>query len=98
MCFPAFFIEDYLIEEGENMLDAKQIIRIMEQLETTPTAGREIQSLDDVDVGATVMFKKGTTLEGVVGLVLNKREPNSVDLKIGKATKVDIPISDLLLV
>ena len=56
----------------------------------------DIRSLDDLISGDVVMYKEGTKHAGMVGRVVNMhQELNTVDLKVGNATRVDVPLSDL---
>jgi len=74
-------------------MEAKRVLRVLEQLDPK-RIGTPISDIEDVDVGDVVQYKKGTELEGTIGLVVNKHK-DSVDLKVGKATKIEVPISDL---
>lgn len=76
------------------MSKAKTVIKMM-----TEASAREITGPGDVKAGDQVMFKKGTPYEGMVGFIVQIRpDSGKVDLKFGKATRMDVPLSDLLKV
>jgi hypothetical protein len=56
-----------------------------------------IGSMSNIKEGDEVKYKAGHRDEGMVGRVAGLHpERNMVDLKVGNATRVDVPISDLL--
>lgn len=76
------------------MSKASNVIKVMNELSGSP-----IGSIKDLKLGANVIYKAGHPLQGMLGIVLNmKADAGTVDLKIGRATRVAVPISDLLSV
>lgn len=60
--------------------------------------GSNVGSADSLKPMDNVTFKKGTEHEGQLARVVDvNKGQNTVNLKMGSATLVDIPVSDLLL-
>ena len=56
-------------------------------------------SWEDAKAGVNVIFKEGTPHAGMMGFIVQTHpERKTVDLKFGKATKMDVSISDLIKV
>lgn len=56
----------------------------------------DYSSLSEVESGDMVVYKAGTEHAGMVGLVAGTHVGNnSVDLKVGNATRVDVPLGDV---
>ena len=72
------------------------LVNKVEQL-TNEANLKAITSIDMVKEGDQVMFKKGTAYAGMAGFIVNKHA-DSVDLKFGKATRMEVPLSDLMLI
>jgi len=74
------------------MSKAKLILsKLSELVEGTP-----VKEAADLKPGDNVVFKKGHEFEGLLGYVVNVNSTNNtVDLKIGKSTRVSVPASDL---
>lgn len=70
-------------------MKAKQISMMMDEAMTSPLSSANAKS------GMQVMYKPGTEFEGMVGFLVNVKG-DKVDLKLGKSTRVDVPMSDLL--
>lgn len=74
---------------------AREVIRVMDEL-----AGDPIGSAGDLKSGQNVIFRKDHPNAGMLGIIIGptKGQDGHVDLKVGKATRVGIPIADLLTV
>ena len=70
---------------------AEEVIKLMDEVIGTP-----VKNVDQLSMGKTVIFKPGHAFAGLIARVVRAKD-GKADVKIGKALRVDIPISDLML-
>lgn len=74
-------------------INLDQVVTMMDEALAKP-----IGSAKDLKAGDNVMYKDGTDCAGMVGYIVQIRpESGKVDLKFGKATRMDVDVSQLLL-
>lgn len=71
---------------------AKKAIKVLEQVQ-----GSSIGSVGDLKSGDWVIYKDGHPLAGTTGIVIETHpDASTIDMKVGKATKMGVPASDLM--
>jgi hypothetical protein len=79
--------------KGDKMNTASKVLGLCEEV-----IGKPMPAAKDLKGGETVIFKAGTELEGMMGIISQVEKDGKVGVKVGNANRFEVAMSDLLLV